>query len=134
MVVDICITAYILTEKGDVFMNAREKLLRLLNQQWNYNSTNKTFISKFARLYGDMPDLIYIRNGRARYGEILEKLFRRNKCKTISTNFNWSRQLNMVCHFPYVTVGEHRIDSYYGVQKDNFYKFGPIDLMRADVL
>lgn len=100
MVVDICITAYILTEKGDVFMNAREKLLRLLNQQWNYNSTNKTFISKFARLYGDMPDLIYIRNGRARYGEILEKLFRRNKCKTISTNFNWSRQLNMVCHFP----------------------------------
>lgn len=34
----------------------------------------------------------------------------------------------------YVTVGEHRIDSYYGVQKDNFYKFGPIDLMRADVL
>lgn len=34
----------------------------------------------------------------------------------------------------YVTVGEHRIDNYHGVQKDNFYKLGPIDLMRADVL
>lgn len=81
-------------------MNERDKMLRLLNQQWNYNFNNKTFISRFARLYGDMPDLIYIRNGRARYGEILEKLFRRNKCKTISTNFNWSRQLNMLCYFP----------------------------------
>lgn len=34
----------------------------------------------------------------------------------------------------YVTVGEHRIDNYHGVQKDSFYKLGPIDLMRADVL
>lgn len=97
MVVDICITAYILTEKGDVFMNEQDKLLRLLNQQWDYNSTNKTFISRFSRLYGTMPDLIYIRNGRARYGEILGKLFKRNKCKT---NFNWSRQLNITCDFP----------------------------------
>lgn len=81
-------------------MNERDKMLRLLNQQWNYNFNNKTFISRFTRLHSDRPDLIYIRNGRARYGEILEKLFRRNKCKTISTNFNWSRHLNMLCYFP----------------------------------
>lgn len=34
----------------------------------------------------------------------------------------------------YVTIGEHRMDNQYGIQKNNLYNFGPIDLMRLGML
>lgn len=34
----------------------------------------------------------------------------------------------------YVTIGEHRMDNQYGIQKKNLYNFGPIDLMRLGML
>ena len=79
-------------------MNASEKLLRLLNQNWNYTQTNNSFASKFTRLYfGRGYDFIYIRNGRPRYREVLEKLFKRKGSKV---TFSWSRQLSIPCYFP----------------------------------
>lgn len=73
--------------KGDVFMNESEKILRLLNQQWDYRHNNNSFASTFIRLYfGKGSDFIYIRNGRPRYRDVLEKLFKRNENKM---NFSW---------------------------------------------
>ena len=34
----------------------------------------------------------------------------------------------------YVTIGEHRMDNFQNIQRDNFYNFGPIDLMRLGML
>jgi hypothetical protein len=63
-------------------MNESEKILRLLNQHWDYSNNNNSFASKITRLYfGRGSDFIYIRDGRPRYREILEKLFKRNESK-----------------------------------------------------
>lgn len=34
----------------------------------------------------------------------------------------------------YVTIGEHRMDNFHNISKDNFFNFGPIDLMRLGML
>lgn len=79
-------------------MHYSEKMLRLLNQNWEYVQTNNSFASKFTHLYfGSDSDFIYIRNSRPRYREVLEKLLKRNEKKV---NFAWSRQLNCPCNFP----------------------------------
>lgn len=79
-------------------MNESGKILRLLNQNWDYSNNNNSFASKITRLYfGRGSDFIYIRDGRPRYREILEKLFKRNESKV---NFFWSSQLSVPCNFP----------------------------------
>ena len=79
-------------------MNESGKILRLLNQHWDYSNNNNSFASKITRLYfGRGSDFIYIRDGRPRYREILEKLFKRNESKV---NFFWSSQLSIPCNFP----------------------------------
>ena len=79
-------------------MNESEKMLRLLNQHWDYDHNNNSFASKFARPYfGKGSDFIYIRNGRPRYREVLEKLFKRNENKV---NFSWGSRLSIPCKFP----------------------------------
>lgn len=79
-------------------MNESEKILRLLNQQWDYRHNNNSFASTFIRLYfGKGSDFIYIRNGRPRYRDVLEKLFKRNENKM---NFSWGSRLSIPCYFP----------------------------------
>ena len=42
-------------------MNESEKILRLLNQNWDYRHNNNSFASKFTRSYfGKGSDFIYI--------------------------------------------------------------------------